>query len=402
MNLLQHQQKILLDKRPKIGLWHSCGAGKSATAIRWSLLRGNKILVVCPKSIVDNWKDNEIPKWGDRQADWTVISKETFRRDWLKLPKHDVVVYDEAHFFSGYKSAMHKAGVNYINRHNIEYVIALTGTPYMSSPFNLYALGKLLGKDWNWYKFKSFFFKDVQMGPRRIPVPRKDKYPDIIKCYRDLGDFVKLDDIVDIPEHVYQNEYFRLNKAQDKEISSLLDLLPIVRYSKIFQIANGTLKGDGYTEDKEIECDKMDRVVELIESTQKLAIICRHTLEIEAIKKRIKDKRILTLTGATEERKKVIEAFNKIDDCVILIQASISEGYNLYTPVMVFYSLDWSLKNFVQMRARCVRMDYLRSIVYIHLIVKDTIDEAVYDCVVNKKMDFHAELYEKTRAGVRD
>lgn len=399
MNLLPHQLRILKDPRKKIGLFHECGTGKSATAIKWAESKGNDYLVITTKSVVFNWIKKEIPKWTDDVDKWTVISKETFRRDWDSLERYDVLVIDEAHYFFGYKSQMHKNLLKYIKKHDIKNVIALTGTPYLSSPFNLYACGKILGHDWNWFKFREKFFQKIRMGRMEIYQPRKNVKDEVIKWYHELGDFCKMSDIKDVPEHVYENEYFSVNKKQAKEIDNLIDLQPIVRYSKIFQIVNGTLKGDGYCEDKFIGGDKYDRALEAILSTEKLAVICRHTLELKSLYEAIRgQKKAFIVTGETksEERDNIFKEVSSSDDCVIFLQSAISEGFTMQVPMIMFYSLDWSLKNYIQMLSRCVRMDNLQSIVYRHLIVSGTIDEDVYKSVVINKKDFHCELYAKT------
>ena len=60
---------------------------------------------------------------------------------------------------------------------------------------------------------------------------------------------------------------------------------------------------------------------------------------------------------------------------------------------MIFYSMDWGLVEWTQMIGRPVRLDNLKSVVYINLVYKDTVDEAVYDNVVIKKQEFQAEIY---------
>jgi superfamily II DNA or RNA helicase len=163
----------------------------------------------------------------------------------------------------------------------------------------------------------------------------------------------------------------------------------------VFQILNGSLKSDGYSEDKYFKCEKFDRSLELIEENDKIAVICRHTLELERFRDTIKDRRVFILNGQTpkEERDKLIQEFNNSDKCVILIQAKVCEGYNLYTPVMMFYSMDWGLVEWTQMIGRPVRLDNLKSVVYINLVYKDTVDEAVYENVVIKKQEFQSEIY---------
>lgn len=395
MKLYHHQKDIINDARDKVGCFHECGTGKSLTGIKWAEKRANSCLVITPKSVVDKFK-NEIKKWSKNNIEWLVISKETFRRDWNKIKKYDAIIYDEFHNFANFKSKLHKSAFNYQRKYTVKYVLGLTGTPFMSSFFNCYSLAKLLGYNWNWWKFKNYFFYDVRMGTRIVPVPREDKKNEIITLFNKIGNTVKLSEIVDMPEIIYEKEYFNMTAEQKKVIKNLDDLLPIVRFSKEFQIANGTLKSDGYIKNQYFKCEKLNRLIDIISVNKKMAIICRHTLEIELIKNSIKKRKVFILQGGTENRQEVVNEINNTNDCIVILQSGICEGFDLYVPLMIFYSIDWSLKNYIQMKARPVRIDHLKTTIYIHLIVKNSIDEEVYKNVVIKKCDFQVKLYEKT------
>ena len=138
----------------------------------------------------------------------------------------------------------------------------------------------------------------------------------------------------------------------------------------------------------------MDRIVQLAQEHKKLIIVCRYNYEIDILKKRLKgDCEILR--GDTKCRHEVVKRSEKKDKCIILIQAQCSEGYELPSfPVMVYYSYDFSLKNYIQMNGRILRANKLKKNVYISLVVKDTIDNDVFKCIQTKK-DFDVAIYDK-------
>lgn len=401
MQLYPHQLKLINDLPDKHLLAWGTGTGKTATAIKWNDKLGVCALVVCPKSLVDNWH-REISKWSDNPENFKVLSKEQFKKKHKEITGISSLIFDEFHHFSGYKSQLHKSALTFIKENNIKFILGLTATPYRSTPFNLFALGNILGKNWNWFKFNQTFFTMIKRGPRRWPILKKviDGIPVqeyIGNIVKSLGSTVAMSEVVDIPEHVWIREDFRVNAEQKRACKELLDSTAIARLSKVFQILNGSLKSDGYSQDKYFKCEKFDRALELIEENDKVAVVCRHTLELHRFKDNIKDRRVFILDGATpkEERDKLIQEFNNSEKCVILINAKVAEGYNLYTPVMMFYSMDWGLVEWTQMIGRPVRLDHLKSIVYINLVYKDTVDEAVYDNVVVKKQEFQAAIYNK-------
>ncbi len=396
--LYRHQRELVELNPNKWLLSWGTGTGKTATLISLVDKIGLDAIIVVPKSLVDNWY-REIKKWSNGNGKFQVISKENFKKKYKEL-KAQIFCIDEAHHFSGYKSQLHKAALDFIKINNIEYVYLLTATPYRSTPFNVYALGNLLGKNWNWYKFNNVFFTMIKRGQRKWPVLKKEidgipveKY--IANVIKGLGSTVSMNDVVDVPEHVWIREDFTVNPEQKKACKDLPDIDAIARLSKVFQIINGSLKSDGYTEDKFFKCDKFDRALEIINEHDKIAVVCRHTLELERFLNNITDRRVFIINGSTkqEERDKLIQEFNNSDKCVILLNTKISEGYNLYTPIMMFYSMDWGLVEWTQMIGRPVRLDHLKSIVYINLVYKGTIDEAVYDNVVIKKQEFQAAIY---------
>lgn len=402
MGLFNHQKKLLELNPDKWLLAWGTGSGKTRTAIELALKRFGHRLVICPKSLVENWKQ-EINKWGGKDLGFVVMSKERFKKqvktdiNWCSFT---TIIVDEAHYFSNYKSGMTKALYEYINKHRPENIYLLTATPYLSSPWNIYSLANILGRSWNWYKFKKKFFYDIKMGRRTIPVIRKGIESDISRLVNNLGSTVKLEDCADVPSQVFLHEYFELTKDQKKEIEGLNDVLPIVRINKIQQLEGGFCKGDMYVADKEVKSEKLDRIMEYVSDHKKIAIICRFTLEIDNIVKKLKEKypsrNIYKLTGKSsgEERHSIIEKIHKDDDTIIVIQAQLCEGYSLETvPVMVFYSMDYSLKAYLQMLGRVQRVSNIKKNVYVFFITKGGVGEAVYDCVVNKKMDFNDAIY---------
>lgn len=401
MKLFAHQ-KYLVDLNPKRWLLaHEVGTGKSIIALE--LIKKNKLsaLIICPKAMVERWREY----MQEYKLGGFVISKEQFKKRMKELPYHDCVVWDECHYASGYKSQIFKLTKAYLDYWKTPYRYLLTGTPYMSTSFNIWCLGVLLGKDWKWWDWKKKFFTDIKMGNRHIPVEKKevDGMPTkdlLARIIGKLGNTVRLQDCFDVPEQIIEVEYFDLTKSQIKAIDNLTDVLPIVRFTKEHQICGGSLKSDGYSATEFYTAEKLDRLMDYIQLNNKVAVVCRYNNEIYNIKReiedRFKDKLVFVINGAVSNRHEIVKAIEASDNCVALLQAQCSEGYGIGTiPLMVFYSLDFGLKNLIQMRGRIQRADNIKKNVYIHLVVKGTIDEDIYRTVVIKKQDFHLSLYNK-------
>lgn len=403
--LYDHQQK-LLDINPTMHLlaWGT-GTGKTRTAIELAYKNGEEALIICPKSLVSQWQE-QVPD------NWLVISKEQFKKKYRQINPYNCLIVDEAHYFANHKSGLTKALLDYIKLHKPKYRYLLTATPYLSSSWNLYSYGLIFGKDWTWFKWSQYYFKQVKMGKyqtrtgaikdRIVPVPKQmiNGQPlekEIRRLVSVLGSTVALEDCFDVPEQIYQVEQFELTREQETAIKNAWDPLPIVRYGRTAQICGGSLKSDGYSKDQFFKSEKLNRVLDLIAEHKKIIVVCHYNNEIEMIKNKIQDeKKVYVIRGDVKDRHSVVKEADASDNCLVLIQAACSEGYELPSfPIMVFYSYNPSLKDYVQIIGRIQRAGKIKKNVYLSLVTKDSIDADIYDCVVNKKMDFQLEIYNK-------
>ena len=400
MKLYQHQQK-LIDLNPKKYLlaW-SCGSGKSLAAMILAEQNDQtqSRLLIFPKSLRDQWLENTIAPHSRNPMSWIMVSKEEFRKNWDKIPACNSICVDEAHFFSNYKSAMTKSLFAYIKKHNPQNIYLLSATPYLSSVWNIYTLGLILGRPWKWYQWNQMCFSQVKMGSRLIPIQKKKINGNpttewVAEVIRTLGNTVALEDIFDVPDQQYITEYFDLTAEQKKAIKELTDTTAIVLWTKTHQICGGTQKSDGYSPDAFYKCEKLNRLKELLAEHKKAIVVCRYNNELEYLKRELGYGSIIN--GAVKDKHSIIKEANASNKCLILAQAACSEGWEAPDiPVMIFYSLDFSLKNAIQMQGRIQRANNIKKNIYIYLVVADTIDNDVYKCI-QKKKDFDIALYEK-------
>jgi len=399
MKLYEHQNNILEKNPSKHLLALDTGTGKTLTSL--ALADKNKcksVIIVCPKSLKEKWK-RDIHESPYHNSNYLIISKEEFRRDWEKLePYHDAIIVDEAHYFSGMTSQMSKSLRKFIRKNKMKYVWLLTATPYMSTPWNIYTLAGHLGYEWSYMTFKDKFFTYRYVGRREVPVVREGIEPEIARLVNKIGTTVRIDECADIPEQVFETEKFALTKDQKKWIGEVdfQEINPIVRFTKFHQIENGTLKGDGYTTDLAIESDKNDRILDLCTENKKVAVICRYNLQIEILKNGTLAglyKPVFVINGAVKNKDEIVQKIDKLDECVVLINAACSEGYELPSiGVCVFASLSFSYKDYKQMLGRFLRINRLKKNVYIHLVTVGSVDEAVYNAIM-KKQDFDIEIF---------
>jgi len=234
--------------------------------------------------------ENEIKRFSESGTNYTVITKEWLRKDFARyIGIYDGVIIDEAHTHAGYtntkkQSLLYKATLNLVKQSKPKCLYLMTATPYTSSPMSVYALSELLGRGWNYKKYRDCFYHMVNMGMRfLVSVVKKGIEKDIAILVKKLGYTAKLDDLFDVPESVYKIEYFDLTAEQKKAIKEL-EVEGVARFTKLHCIENGFLKGDGYVETQYYKSEKTQRIVELCELHPKIAIVARYNAQIHLYK----------------------------------------------------------------------------------------------------------------------
>ena len=399
--LRPHQQKLLEEAKDKQAFWLEMRCGKSPLSIRLAASKARLALVICPKSLKTQW-ELEVDKWNNNKEGcfFYVITKETFKRDWKLLPPYEAIIIDEVHIhFSSYKNQMFKALAAYKKRNDPRCIWILSGTPTMSTSWSIYTYGLILDRAWKWKDWDKHFFYKIKMGHRWIPQARTDRDKDLMKVIRALGPVLALKDIVDVPDDEDIIETFSMSKAQKDLIKESFDPLPIVRFTREHQINQGILKGDGYTEDISIPCEKDKRILELVEQNKKIIIVCRYHGQIRKfhdILRRTK-RPIYEIHGQTKASAGEISVLAEQDpNAIVLVQSATGVGYSLQSfNTMVFASMDFSFTNFTQMKSRMKAMEKTRGCSYIYMLTEgDSVDQGVFDAV-SRKQDFSCELFKK-------
>lgn len=410
MELLPHQRQIINQNPSKYGLFHGTGTGKSLIGLELAKKNCKTCLIICPKTIKEKWRrDSSVAEGGTK---FTVMTKEEFKKELKNLPVFDGVLVDEAHSFLSLTSQLSKSLYWYVKTHSIKYLWMMTATPYLSTPWNIYTLARHLGHDWNYAKFKKDFFYEVRMGHRMVPKVKPDIKDKLAELVKTLGSVVSLDEAKDQAkrenhplaktfssekvEHKFITRNFELTEEQKEGIEGLEDTEFITRWTHTHLIENGVLYSDGYSEHREFECKKTDYVINLCKKTDKIILFCRYTGQIEYLKQKLEalEKPIFTITGKTKDRDSIIQEANNKDHAIMIIQSSISAGYELPTfRTMVFVSLSFSLVDHDQAIGRNDRINKEAQNEYIYLVTKG-VDRDVYNAIMDKR-DFTFAIYNK-------
>jgi hypothetical protein len=410
-NLFQHQLDIIREDPQVAGLFLGTGSGKTLVAL--SLARGTT-LVICPKTQKEdrNWEREAMKN--KLKIDLTVMSKEEFRKlcqaGYTK--RYDTVIVDEAHTCLGVTP-----NVRYVKKQPIPktsqlfeelgiYIMLTKPTrlylctaTIMRSPMTVWGAAKLLGQEWNFYEFRDVFYFRLPMPGREVWTPKNDDAAKdrLAIAVRNLGYVGRLEDFFDVPDQTYKTIHLDLTVAQKARIKAMAIEYPepIVRCGKIHQVENGVLAGDEFMAGESFENAKIDALLDLAIEFPRMVIFAKYRAQIDVIASTMRERgyKVLTLTGDTKERGTVIQEAKEATKCIFIAQAQISAGWELPTyPVMVFASRTYSFVDYDQAVGRIQRADHIKKNLYINLVVRGGVDEAVDKCLANKK-DFNDRIY---------
>ena len=435
-----------IEEHPTAALFLECGLGKTAITLSalYSLMFDSfevrRCLIVAPLRVARDTWPAEIEKWdhlkgltfevavGDEKTRIAAI-KNAMRNNtriviinrenvpWLIANTpwiYDMVVLDELSSFKSSKALRFKA-LRKI-RPRIERIVGLTGTPapngYMDlwAQFRILDQGERLGKFITHYRDEYFTldpfkkFADYEIKPdsaKRI----NDKISDITVSMQavehlKMPELLKQQEIITMSE----SEYGRYQELKRKKVLQLGDEKVTAKNAaslcgKLSQLANGAI----YDEDGkilEVHERKLDALEDLIEEANGkptlVAYWFRH--DYERIKKRIPGVREIK----TSED---IKDWNDKKIRVGLIHpASAGHGLNLQQggSYMIWFGLTWSLELYEQTNARLWRQGQKSQTVVIkHIIAKGTVDEMIYEALINKHVTQSA-LMNAVRAQIEE
>ncbi len=338
-------------------------------------------------------------------------------KDW----EPDIIICDESHKIKSHNIAasksLHRLG------EKVGYKLILTGTVITNKAIDVFSQYKFLepqifGK--SFYAFRNRYFDMVGYG-NHTPVLKKsmeselkDKIHSIAfratkaECLdlpetTDIVRYIELEpNAMNIYKHLVRDSFAELSRG---EVTATNILTKILRLS---QLTGGFLGDDEGKAIHQISTSKLkaleDIVDEVTSSGKKLVVIARFIPEIDEITKMLEKKNLKfsIITGNVKNRSEQIEKFQNDSDVPVFVGQIATAGLGITltkSSTMVFYSLDYSMSNFEQTKARIHRAGQCDPCTYIYLIAKGTIDEKVMKSL-NKKYDLASSLIDDYRKGL--
>lgn len=365
MNLYTWQQQALSGNN-NYALWCAeAGTGKSFAANLWldQQDRNRNPVILCPKQIHQAWKD--------RRPNAYVGSKQSILR--TPLPDNpSAIIVDEADefgspLFVGAKRSK-CAGIlyNYIRQNPRAHVLLLTATPIRSTPWNMHTLLAYIHIyiDWKEFRDKYFFMDMPRFMSRPAWFPKKGwqlLMPELIDKY-----------------------------AITALMKDMVDELPPETYEIIKLKSPEYVKNEEWEASKQFACDhlleqreKHTTIQKISKGYRKVAVVAHYREQIDDLYQNLsKERTTFVLDGRTRDAQEVILAAENHPECYFIIQASVGAGFDLNSfACMVFASQGYSVRNYVQMKARIRRIASLKPVIY-YFLQAGRCDRMIYKSIM--------------------
>ena len=337
----------------------------------------------------------------------------------------DVVICDESQRIKDPQSKQSKA-IHRLGR-EARYKLILSGTPISNSPLDVFSQYKFLDSNIfgeNWFPFRAEYAitgQEVnhQTGKSYTRVIGDRDLPELVEKAHSIAYRVTKAAALDLPEQVEQTLYCELEPRARKAYNDLrkhsiaeLDGLPavtaqhvIVRLLRLSQICGGFLRTDidGFEDDPNAGqllpiSDAKQRLFEetlddILGAGKKVVVFARFTAEVRRICKYVGKKygegayRLIDGSVKGEDRGEAVRAFQEDPGVRVFVAQIATAGLGITltaADTAIYYSYDYSYANYEQSRARIHRIGQKNTCTYLHLAVRDSIDEEVMEVLRHK------------------
>ena len=395
-------------------------------------------IIIAPKGVYMNWKNSEIPthlpddvpnnvyvwKSGANKSEKIVLEEGVKTRDKLRILLVNVEAFATAKIKRYLEAFIHRSNfmlavdesttIKNIKAKRTKSILKLgqlakyrrilTGSPITQSPMDLYSqcyfLDKeLLGFDSYWsFQGRYAIIRQTRIGNHSFQQ---------IVGFRNLSELtdklhrfsyrITKEQALDLPEKIYTTREVNLTSDQIKHYNSMKDsavaLLDggdmvtapevMTRLLRLQQLLCGYLVTDD-GETVEIANHRIDAMLDTIEEMDgKVIIWSRFRHDIKKIRKALEKDygsgTVVTYYGDTsqEDRDKAIDRFQNDEGTKFFVGNAQTAGRGLTLTAatnVIYYSNDFNLETRIQSEDRCHRIGQKNNVLYVDLVVPDSID----------------------------
>ncbi|WP_341460915.1 DEAD/DEAH box helicase [Eubacterium callanderi] len=332
----------------------------------------------------------------------------------------DLIIADEGHKIKTHNiaasKAMHRMGAK------ASYRLLLTGTVITNKAIDVFSQYKFLNPAIygnSFYAFRNRYFDMVGYG-NHTPVLKKSMEGELTEKLHSISYRATKAECLDLPETtdvIRQIEleptalriYRGLVKESYAELAGgeVTATNILTRLLRLSQLTGGFLGNDETAAVEQVSAAKLSALEDILDGAmaegKKLVIIARFIPEIRAICKLLEKRGIgySCITGEVKNRDEQVARFQKEPEVMAFVGQIATAGLGITltaASTMVFYSLDYSMSNFEQTKARIHRVGQRMPCTYLYLVARGTVDEKVL-AALESKADLARTLVDDYRSG---
>jgi len=289
--------------------------------------------------------------------------------------------------------------------------VGLSGTPLPHSPLDAYAQYRFLDPGifgTSFVRFRAHFA--VLGGFENHQVIGYQNEQEFNELFYSIAHRVKKEDVLDLPPVIHEPRIIDLGdtarKAYDElEKQFIADVgegiitaaNALARLIRLQQITSGFAKLETGTE-MPIDTGKAEALADILddlEQSDPLVVFCRFRRDLETVQQISEkaERKCFELSGSINELAEW-KAATGGEVLAVQIQAG-GLGIDLTRSAYAcYYSLGFSLGDYEQSMARLHRPGQKRSVTYLHLVARKTVDEKVYKALKQRKTVIESILAE--------
>lgn len=405
---------FLIQTQGKAILADDMGLGKTVQTLTY-LQEADpwRTLIVCPASVIYNWKA-EADRWVGWNTQVMTTSKEPIPvarilimsynimnrvQERLTSVRFECVVFDEAHYLKNENAQRTKAGM--VQAFSSPSRIFLSGTPFKSRPAELYNLLHMTDpEEWDdrWAYWKRYC--DLQhrwvggrnvldrSGASNIPELSRRIKPYMLRRTKqevldELPDLTRQVLPVEIDRTGYNQAWTELVEALARGQSRAWHLTKLNRLRQ--EVGKAKAKPA-----IAVAKDLLDS------SDEKLVLFAYHLSVVETLREALAPYGVTTITGSVsnEERQTRVTHFQEQDNprVMILTQAG-SEGINLFRASnLIFVERVWTPAGEEQIEGRLHRIGQKSAVNAIYLVARGTVDTRIAQLIDQKRELFRTTM----------
>ena len=285
---------------------------------------------------------------------------------------------------------------------NCKCKIAMTGTPLMNNPLDLYVILKWLGYETHSsYSFKKYYC--IMGGFGGYEVIGYKNMEQLTAQIQDIMLRRKKEDVFDLPEKTYIDDIVDmlpkqaiLYKEVESNIKANIDIIDFTGdpLSQLIRLRQATgypgILSSGIQDSAKLERMK-DIVEETILNGKKCLVFSNWTQMTDAIYDILDSSKfkVAQITGniPDNQRQYIVDRFQNTDEITVLIGTIGAMGTGLTLTagtVVIFVDEPWNKALFEQAVDRAHRVGTTENITIYSIMCKNTIDERIHDLIYKK------------------